>query len=374
MFKKSTLVCYLILLALLIIGCQPKVEELPDLSTSESIEIASNSFDETYRPDWWDNIDNIENLHSYAFVDGSDQEQIKINAISSAQAKFLHYKKGYVVNLTQIILEESGSKDKFKSKSLNAKNALIYKKDYSQHLKSVEIEYISKDENNYRCFVAIALPLDAIQKEYVKHFQKNKGMASTFAKSETYKYLLKKAGLQVIPEAKIVEKKAVKTEKPKLKEAEMPAVKYDEDVVPAWFKIAYNNKKVMVNKTVTANSVEKAEQLAVAQCERTKMKFANNYARAEAERYREASGYDEIKFSSLKNQISAEVKKINYPLTKEFIKTIQVGENSYKTYAQYSLNKVSIQNSLVEVLKTDDVLYSRLRASMNFDELDNEDF
>jgi len=104
------------------------------------------------------------------------------------------------------------------------------------------------------------------------------------------------------------------------------------------------------------------------------MKFANDFARAEAEKYRKASRYDEIQFNSLKNKISEEIMKSNYPLTKEFIKTIHIGENSYKTYAQYSLNKSLIQKALVNVLKSDEILFSRLKASMTFDELEYEDF
>ena len=130
----------------------------------------------------------------------------------------------------------------------------------------------------------------------------------------------------------------------------------------------------MVNQTAIATSAIKAEKDAVALCESTKLTFANNFARAEAEKYRKASGYDEIKFNEIKNKISENVKKSIYPLTKEFSKTIQINENSYKIYAQYSIDKGSIQNSLIDALKSDEVLYSRLKASMAFDELEDDDF
>ena len=144
--------------------------------------------------------------------------------------------------------------------------------------------------------------------------------------------------------------------------------------MPAWFKISYNNKKVMVNQFAIASSVTSAELEAIMLCNKNKMNIATVFARAEAEKYRKDSGYDEIKFNELKNKISSEVMKNDYPIIKEFVKTIQIDENNYKTYAQYSLNKKSIQNSLIDVLKTDDILYSRLRATMNFDELEDDDF
>ena len=363
-------VFYYIILALLIIGCQPENKEISEIESSEDIKIETITFDENYRPVWWENMDNTEYLYSYAFVDGSDQEEIKVKAINTAQSKFLHYLKSYVISLTDLVLDESGSKNKFKSKNLNSINGITYNKDFSRFLKRVKTDYIPKDEINYRCFVAISLPLEEIQKEYVTQFQKNKKIGRSFAKSQTYQYLLKQAGLEIIPEDVNVEKKVIKDEKPPV----VSAVTYDDDVVPAWFKISHNNKKVMVNQTATANSREKSEQKAITQCNKNKMKFANDFARTEAEKYRKASKYDEIQFNSLKNKISEEVMKSNYPLTKEFVKTIQIGENSYKTYAQYSLNKSLIQKALVNVLKSDEILFSRLKASMTFDELEYEDF
>ncbi len=370
MIKKITLAFPFILLTLLFVGCNNRLEQGSETLPAENIE--SNIFDDNYRPSWWENLDNSDFLYSYAYVDGSDQEKLKVEAIASAQAKLLHYKKKYVVNLTQMILTESEAKEKFKSNSINAKNDLIYKKDYSPLLKTGETDIISKDENNYRCFVAVGLPLEAIQKEFVYQFQKNKNMASTFSKSKTYQYLLKIAGIEVIQEKKITKKETIKEKSFPAKEVETK--KYDSDVIPAWFKISYNNQKVMVNQFAVAESENKSIDEATAQCNKAKMQIADNFARSEVEKYRKASEYDEIKFGKLKNQISDEIKNNNYPLTKENIKTIQIGENSFKSYVQYSISKKSLQNTIMKVLRNDEVLYSRLRASMVFDELEDEDF
>lgn len=377
MLRKVTVTGYFIALTLLLSCCNSQIEKRLETSTSETSVLETKTFDENYRPGWWENIDNPEYLYSYAFVDGPDQDKIKVSAINSAQAKLLHNKKSYVVNLTELILKESDSKDKFKSNSLNAKNGLIYNKDYSQFLKRTETDFISIDETDFRCFVAIGLPVEAIEKEFVNQFQKDKNMAIAFAGSESYRNLLDKTGLKATQAGNILEEKTAKEEAKeidkKVKEEDTPTNKYV-DVIPAWYKISYNNLKVMVNQSSLANKADKAEEEAIKQCKETKMSFANDFARAQAERYREASGYDVIKFNDLKNKISEEVKKNNYPINKEFVKTIQIGEDSYKTYAQYSLNKQAIQQSLVKVLKTDDILYSRLRASMTFDELDDQDF
>jgi len=368
MLKKITLAFYFIALTLLILGCKSKVEQNPQVINSENSSIETNKFDENYRPQWWEKLSNEEYLHSYAFLDGSDQEKIKVEAINSAQAKFLHYQKSFVVNLTEMILEESGAKDKFKSNKINAKSNLIYSKDYSRYLKRVETDFIQKDDSEYRCFVAVGLPLAEIQKEFVIQFQKDPDIATAFASSKTYLHLLKQAGLTATKKDKITEQKVTK------KEIITSKVKYEEDFIPAWFKVSYNNMKIMVNQIAIANNESTSIENAIALCKKAKMKIANDFARTEAEKYRKVSGYDEIKFNKLKNDISAEIQKNNYPITKEFIKTIHIGENSYKTYAQYSINKKSVQNSMIKVLKSDDVLYSRLRASMAFDELEDDDF
>ncbi|MBI9032164.1 hypothetical protein JEZ13_09225 [bacterium] len=372
MFRKIILAFYFVIIGLLIIGCQKevKLENKLEEASASGVEIEGNlTFDDSLRPAWWETLDNTDYLYSYAYSDGSDQEKIKLEAITSAQSKFLSINKKYVVNLAELVIKESNSQDKFKSNSITTKNGVIYKKDYSRYLKRLETEYVSKNESEFRCFVAVGLPVAEIQKEFVNQYQKSKPMASAFANSDTYRYMLKIAGLEVPVLQEIVEQKAIKQEEPKKTE-----VKYDQDVIPAWFKVSYNNLKVMVNQTATGTSTKQAEEKAIALCESNKLKAANNFARAEAEKYRAASEYDEIQFAELKNKISQEVNRINFPLTKEHLKTIQIGENNYKTYAQYSVNKKSIQNALIEVLKSDDILYSRLRASMAFDDLDNEDF
>ncbi len=369
MFRKNILSLNFIILVLVIIGCQKQDRQIPE--SGEALENVEQTlvFDETYRPSWWESQDNTDYLYSYAYSDGSDQEKIKLEAITSAQGKFLSINKKYVVNLAELVIKESNSQDKFKSNSITTKNGVIYKKDYSRYLKRLETEYVSKNESEFRCFVAVGLPVAEIQKEFVNQYQKSKPMASAFANSNTYRYMLKIAGLEVPVLKEFVEQKAIKQEEPKKTE-----VKYDQDVIPAWFKVSYNNLKVMVNQTATGTSTKQAEDKAIALCESNKLKAANNFARAEAEKYRAASEYDEIQFAELKNKISQEVNRISFPLTKEHLKTIQIGENNYKTFAQYSVNKKSIQNALIEVLKSDDILYSRLRASMAFDDLDNEDF
>ena len=201
-------------------------------------------------------------------------------------------------------------------------------------------------------------------------FQKSPNVAGVFAKSETYQFLLKQAGLTALPFPKqIIPEKQEVAVKPA---PGTPTIKYDEDVAPAWYKISYNNLKVMVNKTATAGTAEQAESQAISRCRDAKMTAANDFARAEAERYRKASGYNELEFNDVKNAISAKVKNINYSLTQEHLKTLHIGEQRYVTYAQYSINKKAIEQALVEALKADDVLYSRLRANMMLDEVDDE--
>ena len=354
------------ILVLLVMGCGQQVDAGNDAEVNSELE---SKFDEDYRPDWWENIDNPEHIYSYEFSDGSDQETIKKEAIKSAQAKLLHYKKKYVVNLTAMILKESNSQDKFKSKSLNRKNDIIYNKDYSQYVKEAKIEFIPQ-EDGYRCFVALSLPLEPLNMEFVHQFQKSKSTAASFAKSETYRYLLKLAGLNIVKEEK---KEAIPVKKD-TKETTTPTISYAQDIVPAWFKVSYNNKKVMVNQSATAKTEEESIRQAVLQCNKIKQHIADNFARAEAEKYRKVSEYNEVKFAKLKQAISNEIMASNYPLSKEFVRTIQIGKDQYKTYAQYSLNKKTIQNTIINVLKTDEVLYSRLRASMAFDELEDQDF
>lgn len=366
MSRRIVLVCSLVLLALLIIGCQSADKESSKLGRNNK-EAERVAFDESYRPLWWDNITGSEYLYSYAYMDGADQEEIKVKAIGFAQTRLLHYKKDYIVNLTELILDESDSRENFRARQLGSINGLIYNTNYAQYLKRFETEYVERDENEFRCFVAIGLPIVELQNKYVHQFQKNPTIAGTFAKSATYLNMLEQAGLTALPAPKQLDK-VVHDES----ETTNSDSKYDEDVVPAWFKISYNNLKVMVNRSTIASTAEQAERQAIAQCHEAKIKVANDFARAEAERYRKASGYDEIEFNEVKNAISQKVTSSNYSLTQEHIKTLNIAEKRYVTYAQYSLNKRAIQNILVEVLKQDDLLYSRLRSSMAFDDLDEE--
>ncbi len=371
MLKKISCLCYLAIFSLLVISCQQGENQLEKDSAQDQAvnELEFNTFSEDYLPGWWNNLKEANFLYSYDYSDGSDKASIKDVAIKTAQAKLLHYKKDYVVNLTALILKESNSKDKFKSRIINAKSQRVYEKDYSQYMKIEKSDFIDK-ENGYRCFVAVKLPVDAIQREYVNIFNKDKSYAKAFQTSETYRYLLKQAGINAEYKDNIVAKQEAKKE---IKES-VNNVKYDADIVPAWFKISYNNKKVMVNQTSQENSQEKSIQKAKLRCEKQKMQTANNFARAEAEKYRELSQYNEVEFAKLKNQISQEVMKENYPIAEEFTKTIRIGKNTYKTYAQYSIKKKSIQETIIKVLKSDEVLYSRLKASMAFDELEAEEF
>lgn len=372
MMKKLTFISHLALLALLVLGCQKEQEnkqETINLESNSAIE-TSISFDENYRPSWWEKKEDKNFLYSYAYIDGTDKEAIKVEAINSAQAKFLHYKKDYIVNLTEIILAETGLKDKVKSNKIKAYNDLVYKKDFSAFLKRAETDYINKN-TEYRCFVAISLPLEVLQKEYVKQFNKNADFAKNFAESDTYRYLLKVAGIENTAPKKEISKKE---ENKIIKKEVLSEKKYEADIIPAWFKVSYNNKKVMINQTASESNEELSQKKAISLCQKTKLKIANDFARAEAEKYRGASGYDEVKFSKLKDKISQEINRENYPINKEFIKTIQLTKDSFKTYAQYSIDKKLIQSTLIRVLKSDDVLYSRLKASMAFDELENEEF
>lgn len=362
MSRRIVLVCSLVLLALLIIGCKSTDKR------QSKIESEIAAFDENYRPLWWDNITGTEYLYSYAYMDGADQEEIKVKAISFAQTRLLHYKKDYIVNLTELILTESDSKDNFRARQLGSINSLIYNTNYAKYLKRLETEYVKMNETEFRCFVAIGLPIVELQNKYVHQFQKNPTIAGTFAKSSTYQSFLEQAGLTALPAPKQIDK--VVHDKSKTTDADS---KYDEDIVPAWFKISYNNLKVMVNRSAIASTAEQAERQAIAQCHEAKIKVANDFARAEAEKYRKASGYDELEFNDVKNAISQKVTSSNYSLNQEYLKTINIADKRYVTYAQYSLNKREIQNILVEAIKEDDLLYSRLRAEMLFDGFEDEE-
>lgn len=370
MFKKLSLFLVIIALLAFIIGCETNLKQGSDDRADNISELENSAFDNDYRPSWWDAMTGAEYLYSYAYMDGINKETIKVKAIAFAQTRLLHYKKDYVVNLTEIIVNESNSKGNFTPQRLSSINKLVYEANYAQYLKRFETEYVKKDETEFRCFVAIGLPIVDLQNKYVTQFQKSPNVAGVFAKSETYQFLLKQAGLTALPFPKqIIPEKQEVAVKPA---PGTPTIKYDEDVAPAWYKISYNNLKVMVNKTATAGTAEQAESQAISRCRDAKMTAANDFARAEAERYRKASGYNELEFNDVKNAISAKVKNINYSLTQEHLKTLHIGEQRYVTYAQYSINKKAIEQALVEALKADDVLYSRLRANMMLDEVDDE--
>jgi hypothetical protein len=375
MMKKNLNICIIAMFLLLLIGCQNEGTKGENTSNNDEAvnQIETTTFSEAYRPDWWNNLNDTNKLFSYAYADGPDEASAKASAEKSAQAKLLHYKKDYVVNLTAMILKESDSQGKFKSNQLNAKNQRIFEGDYSPYLQAEKADFIPKN-NEIRAFVALSLPLEKIQAEYVRLFHKDKSYAKTFIHSQTYRYLLQQAGIDFKYNEGNIAKRELKKDVKKEIKKETPSVKYDQDIMPAWFKISYNTNKVMVNQSAEASSQEESLKKAMQKCLSNKLNIANNYARTEAEKYRGLSEYDEVKFARFKNQISAEIMKQDYPLTKEFAKTIHIGQDKYKSYVQYSINKKSIQNTLLKVLKSDEVLYSRLRASMAFDELENEEF
>ncbi len=372
MQKSLKILCILGILMLFFTACQNKGDQ--NQTSTEIDKVENLTFSENYRPDWWENLKDSNYIYTYEYIDGTDKASIKNQAISQAQAQLLHHQKNYIVGLSSLILDESKSKNRLKSNQVNANNEIIYKKDYSEFATTIKSEYATK-EDGFRCFVAIALPIEKLQLAYVRQYHKNKTYRLSFLESKTYRHLLEMAGIDFkYNQETSTSKNNNKQEIKKIDNKTTQNSKYDKDVVPAWFKVSYNNKKVMINESAQAEVEKAAIQKAYQMCERKKQIIANNYARSEAEKYRKLSEYDEVRFAKFKNQISKQIMKQDFPMSKEFVKTIQLNENSFKTYAQYSIDKQLIQKTLINVLKEDEVLYSRLRASMEFEELENEDF
>lgn len=155
-----------------------------------------------------------------------------------------------------------------------------------------------------------------------------------------------------------------------IEEESKSAFRFDKDVAPEWSKIDTKGVKLMINRFFIADTSTKAESSVEAKCKKEKDSAIFTFADTELEKYRKNSGMSRSDYDNFKSKAIASVKRGKYNISKENIKTLKLGENKYKSYGQYSVSKTEIKRNILVELKNNDVLYSRLRASMLFDELD----
>ncbi len=368
--KRSHIILLVAFMTLISISCKSKDKELQSESVNNSneeasVEVASNvdNYDDSYRPSWWKSLNEDVYIFSYNIGDGADLTEAKQIAVDKAQKRFLHVNKGYVINLTSKILHECDSASRFKMNRIRALNSLVFEYNYSKYFKVIQTESLEKNDDSVRCFVVVGFPKKELHKIYVDQVQKRKTIAKWMAKSETYKKILKEQGVEALELT--AEEEAV-AEKPQIDNT-----KYN-DIVPSWFKISQNNKKIMVNKFAVDSNKKRSISKAYKLCKDNTKEMAVRYSKEFVESFRAETGYNELEFQDFKRDIKNEIMSRKINSQKERDKTIQIAQDKYKTYSQFYINKAEINNIIIDVIRRDEVLHSKLKSFLAFQEMDGE--
>lgn len=325
------------LILIISLGCHSKQDK------HEKLVSKNNEFsNETYRPKWWNSKTTDENRFIvYSFSDSNTKEKSYKNAQLKGVSKFINLQKRYIVNLTEIIRLESNIENNYSSSYIKTVDSRIFKKKHNDSYLEINKEIQQLENKNYRCFLALSLDIDVLNKSYIHFWQLEEKIATDFLQSKTYRNLL---------DDQKVSYKYIKNNAKNIKQQKESKNKV-KDIPPAWFKISYDSNYLMINKSAVADSKDEAIKKATKECIDYTLKHASNFAKKETQTYRKWCNVNDDEFLDIKIHVSRSVKKSN--ITAEFNKKSvnKIGNNRFKAYVQYKIDRLILSNCILEAIQ-----------------------